>query len=646
MGTMLQAQQLDEAAFRGSQFLKHPRDLRGNFDVLNITQPQIVQADSAAISRSRRRHHQDQHVQLERNFRARLRPRKSRPSNSTSRARKSRGEVADEFEAAHPGQYRLVAGSMGPTNRTASMSQDVNSPASRGVTFDQLRDVYYEQARGLVEGGADLLLVETIFDTLNAKAALFRHRANISRPPGSACPVMVSVTIVDQSGRTLSGQTVEAFWISVSHMDLLSVGINCALGAKQMRPYVEELSHLAPIPHQLPSERRASQCLRRIRRNAGIDVRRSARFCLERLAEHRRRLLRLHARAHPARSPRRCADFRRTFCRSRSATRGSAGSSRWCFGPDSRFVNIGERTNVTGSPKFSKLILGGRIRSGAGRGAAASRKRRADHRRQHGRSHARFRAGHDHVPAPHRRGAGHRPRADHDRQLELERHRGRAEMHSGQRHRQFHQPEGRRRGLPAARPAVRRYGAAMVVMAFDEKGQADSLARKMEVCAAGVPDSHRRSRRRSGRHYFRSEYSDRGDRHRRAQQLRGGFHRSHAADQGHASLCQGERRRQQYFVFLPRPERGARSDALRVSVPRDPGRPGHGHRERGATRDLRGNSEGPAEAGRRRAAEPPPGRDRTPAGVHRNGEGEGKRRRWRKTPGGRARSKNASRTRW
>ena len=163
-----------------------------------------------------------------------------------SRARRSRAQVADEFEAAHPGRHRLVAGSMGPTNRTASMSQDVNSPASRGVTFDKLREVYYEQARGLVEGGADLLLVETVFDTLNAKAALFAIDEYFEAS-GQRVPVMVSVTIVDQSGRTLSGQTVEAFWISVSHMDLLSVGINCALGAKQMRPYVEELSHLAPV---------------------------------------------------------------------------------------------------------------------------------------------------------------------------------------------------------------------------------------------------------------------------------------------------------------------------------------------------------------------------------------------------------------
>ena len=186
MGTMIQAQQLDEAAFRGSQFLKHPRDLRGNFDVLNITQPGIVQAIQrqyleagadiiktntfnsngiSALDYGLEHHIQELNVAGAKIARA----------------------VADEYEAAHPGQYRLVAGSMGPTNRTASMSQDVNSPASRGVTFDKLREVYYEQARGLVEGGADILLLETIFDTLNAKAALFRASTNISTPPDSAC---------------------------------------------------------------------------------------------------------------------------------------------------------------------------------------------------------------------------------------------------------------------------------------------------------------------------------------------------------------------------------------------------------------------------------------------------------------------------
>ncbi len=172
MGTMLQAQQLDEATFRGSQFLKHPRDLRGNFDVLNITAPHIVQAIQCAYLEA------GADIIKTNTFNSNAISTLDYGLENHAHALNVAGaqiarEVADKFAAAHAGRVCLVAGSMGPTNRTASMSQDVNSPASRGVTFDKLREVYYEQARGLVEGGVDILLVETIFDTLNAKAALF-----------------------------------------------------------------------------------------------------------------------------------------------------------------------------------------------------------------------------------------------------------------------------------------------------------------------------------------------------------------------------------------------------------------------------------------------------------------------------------------
>src|SRR5579872_4657187 len=221
MGTMIQAQQLDEAAFRGTQFAKHPRDLRGNFDVLNITQPEIVQAvqraylEAGADIIKTNTFNANGISALDYGLEGHVH------ELNVAGAKIAR-EVADEFEAAHPGESRLVAGSMGPTNRTASMSQDVNSPASRGVTFDKLREIYYEQARGLVEGGVDILLIETIFDTLNAKAALFAVDEYFEAS-GVRVPVMVSGTITDRSGRTLSGQTIEAFWISISHMDLLSV---------------------------------------------------------------------------------------------------------------------------------------------------------------------------------------------------------------------------------------------------------------------------------------------------------------------------------------------------------------------------------------------------------------------------------------
>src|SRR5258708_17026988 len=246
---------------------------------------------------------------------------------------------------------------MGPTNQPVWMWQDVNSPASRGVTFDKLREVYYEQVRGLVEGGVDLLLLETIFDTLNAKAALFAVDEYFEAT-GKHVPVMVSVTIVDQSGRTLSGQTIEAFWISVSHMDMLSVGINCALGAKQMRPYVEELSHLAPVhischPNAgLPNAfggfdetpESMSADLRDFASKGWLNI---AGGCCGSTPAHIRAIadavrgLAPHVLSKPERYTR------------------FSGLEPLALRPDSRFVNIGERTNVTGSPKFSKLILGG-----------------------------------------------------------------------------------------------------------------------------------------------------------------------------------------------------------------------------------------------------------------------------------------------
>jgi 5-methyltetrahydrofolate--homocysteine methyltransferase len=155
-------------------------------------------------------------------------------------------EVADEFTKKEPNKPRFVAGSIGPTNRTASISPDVNDPGFRAITFDVLKEAYKEQAKGLIEGGVDLLLVETVFDTLNAKAALFGIQ-ELFDEMGKELPIMVSGTITDASGRTLSGQTTKAFLTSVSHMPLLSIGLNCALGAKEMRPYLQVLDHEAPF---------------------------------------------------------------------------------------------------------------------------------------------------------------------------------------------------------------------------------------------------------------------------------------------------------------------------------------------------------------------------------------------------------------
>src|SRR5271157_5679999 len=233
MGTMIQAHKLEEADYRGKEFAGHARDLRLCNDILNITQPAIIEdihlqyleagADiietntfnANAISMAEYRL-QDHVYDL-----------------NKAGAQAARRAVA-QFTGENPERSCWVAGSIGPTSRTASASQDITSPAARAVTFDQLRDAYYEQIRGLVDGGVDLLLAETIFDTLNGKAALFAAQQYLE-DTGKRLPLMASVTIVDLSGRTLTGQTIEAFWISVSGAPLLSVGLNCALGAKQMR---------------------------------------------------------------------------------------------------------------------------------------------------------------------------------------------------------------------------------------------------------------------------------------------------------------------------------------------------------------------------------------------------------------------------
>jgi 5-methyltetrahydrofolate--homocysteine methyltransferase len=241
MGTMLQRYNFSEEDFRGARFANFPHSLKGNNDLLSLTQPQAIAAIHAQYFEAGADIVEtntfsgttigmaDYHLEdlvYELNF------------ESAKIAR----HVADEFTAKNPDQPRFVAGSIGPTNRTASMSPDVNDPGFRAVTFDELRIAYKQQVEALIDGGVDLLLVETIFDTLNAKAALFAIEV-VKEERKIDIPIMVSGTITDASGRTLSGQTVEAFLISISHIPLLSVGFNCALGAKQLKPYLKQLSH-------------------------------------------------------------------------------------------------------------------------------------------------------------------------------------------------------------------------------------------------------------------------------------------------------------------------------------------------------------------------------------------------------------------
>ena len=240
MGTMLQRYNFSEEDFRGERFKDFPYSLKGNNDLLSLTQPQAIKAVHALYFEAGADIVEtntfsgttigmaDYHLEdivYELNY------------ESAKLAR----EVADEFTAKNPAKPRFVAGSIGPTNRTASMSPDVNDPGYRAVTFDDLRVAYKQQVEALMDGGVDLLLVETIFDTLNAKAALFAIE-EVKDERHIDIPIMVSGTITDASGRTLSGQTVEAFLISISHIPLLSVGFNCALGAHQLKPYLKQLS--------------------------------------------------------------------------------------------------------------------------------------------------------------------------------------------------------------------------------------------------------------------------------------------------------------------------------------------------------------------------------------------------------------------
>jgi 5-methyltetrahydrofolate--homocysteine methyltransferase len=356
MGTMIQARGLSEEDFRGERFAGHPRSLKGANDLLSITQPRVIEEihrayleagadivetntfNANAISMAD--YGLENHV-YELNFAA------------AQAARRS----VEEFSWSRPDREAFVAGSIGPTNRTLSLAVDVSDPGRRDRSFDDFVAAYAEQVRGLADGGVDVLLVETIFDTLVAKAALSAIADHFDRA-GRAIPIMISGTITDRSGRTLSGQMIEAFWTSIAHARPLSVGINCALGAREMRPYVEELSRLATVwtsaypnaglPNAFGGFDETPAALARdlgdFARNGWINF---AGGCCGTTPEH----IRAVAEAVRGVAPRRPA-------RPDGFTR-LAGLDPLTIRPDSNFIVIGERTNVTGSPKFARLVLAG-----------------------------------------------------------------------------------------------------------------------------------------------------------------------------------------------------------------------------------------------------------------------------------------------
>jgi 5-methyltetrahydrofolate--homocysteine methyltransferase len=243
MGTMIQRHKLDEAGYRGERFKDWPRDVKGNNDLLVLTQPRIIQDIHEQYLAAGADIIETNTFNAQRISMADYGMEDLSYEINVAAAKLARA-AADKYTKLTPDKPRFVAGAVGPTNRTASISPDVNNPGFRNVTFDELREAYKEQVKGLVEGGADIILIETIFDTLNAKAAGLAT-LEVFEELGVELPVMISGTITDRSGRTLSGQTPEAFWYSMRHLRPFSIGLNCALGADLMRPYLAELAQVA-----------------------------------------------------------------------------------------------------------------------------------------------------------------------------------------------------------------------------------------------------------------------------------------------------------------------------------------------------------------------------------------------------------------
>jgi 5-methyltetrahydrofolate--homocysteine methyltransferase len=359
MGTMLQGHAFDEEGYRGDRFRDHPHDVRGDNDLLSLTQPDAVRAvhvaylEAGADIISTNSFTSTRIAQADYGLDATV----VRELNVTA-ARLARA-AADAAEAAEPDRPRFVAGALGPTNRTASISPDVGDPAARGVTWSELEEAYREAAAGLVEGGADILLIETIFDTLNAKAAIFAVESLFDEL-GDRLPVIISGTIVDASGRTLSGQTVEAFWHSIRHADPMVVGLNCALGPRQLREHLDVLSRIADRPVSaypnagLPNELGGydetpgamAEALGEWGRHGLLNI---AGGCCGSTPDHIAAIAAAVAGLPP-----------RPLVRPPAVTRLAGLEPVVIPPPGNTFVNVGERTNVTGSRKFARLIAEGR----------------------------------------------------------------------------------------------------------------------------------------------------------------------------------------------------------------------------------------------------------------------------------------------
>jgi 5-methyltetrahydrofolate--homocysteine methyltransferase len=476
MGTMLQAYQLEEADFRGDRLKDHPSDLKGNNDLLSLSRPDVVEAihtayleagadlietntfNANAISQS---DYGTEDLVYEINL------------ESAKIARKS----ADKFSY----DPRFVCGALGPTNRTASLSPDVNDPGFRNVSFDELAAAYGEQARGLLDGGVDILLVETVFDTLNCKAALFAIQSLLEER-GEEVPIIVSGTITDASGRTLSGQTVEAFWHSIRHVDLFCVGLNCALGAEQIRPFLDALSTVADtlvsvypnagLPNEFGEYDQSPEAMAKIIKEfSDSGLVNLVGGCCGTTPDH----IKAIANAVEDIQPRIIPDI--------APLTKLSGLEPVTIRPESNFINIGERTNVTGSARFRRFIKEDnyeealsvarqQIENGAQVIDVNMDEGLLDSEAAMGTFLRLIAAEPDIAKVP--------VMVDSSKwsvlETGLKNLQGKGIVNS------ISMKEGEDEFKRQA-GVIKKYGAAVIVMAFDESGQADSYERKIEICS-------------------------------------------------------------------------------------------------------------------------------------------------------------------
>ncbi len=480
MGSLLQTHDLKEADFRGKLFTDHPAPLQDNNDLLSLTRPDIIKEIHRAYLEAGADIIETNTFNANAVSQADYGMQDQVYAMNLASAKLAR-EAADAFTRKNPVKPRFVAGAMGPTNKTASMSPDVNNPAYRAIDFDTLKDVYKEQARGLLDGGVDILLLETVFDTLNAKAALFGIE-ELFEEENRKVPLMVSGTITDASGRTLSGQTLEAFMHSVSHTDLLSIGLNCSLGPRELRPYLEELSEKsrkyvsvypnAGLPNQLGEyDMGPDQMSEYMKDYLDHGFANIVGGCCGTGPEHIRQLARLAEKAEVRKPP---AEKKKMKL---------SGLEALNIFPGSNFINIGERTNVSGSRKFARLIREGNYESALSvareqveGGAQIIDVNMDDAMLDAEKEMVNFlnllTSEPDIARVP--------VMIDSSKWTVIEAGlkclQGRAIVNS------ISLKEGEQKFIEQAEK-IRGYGAAVIVMAFDEKGQAVNFERKIEICA-------------------------------------------------------------------------------------------------------------------------------------------------------------------